>query len=710
LQTMSASGEFRQNPPQLDPGLQQIIQADIAQGFSVNLRGDLAKYIKGNREVFEAGLAPQMAGVIDYLTVATADKQAGVSSDIDTHMCSRALAVFDQFVDQPDELEPFLADSRVRTSPIVQSDDFLSVVPIRYWNCGGDTEPTTQILSFALKNTGNNNVVEERFMNGLASSLYKREIDPVRLQHLLDRLPSIVGEERVEAFRNKAEERLQAIEKAAQLAIEAQQAQAAKDAERVKAQQELERQGEECRAILKEIMLHPNGAFGELLQRADDNGDGANVEKVASALLPSAASTYLIATRRVKGEAALEKQATDIIRGTFEKLLHESPSQGSIVYGEDFKALAPHLALLVPDLDALDDLALQVPSLWGDEAFYTSWKNVLIDDRLRKQAAESIDQEKISKLVEQDVTGLKVEAPYIGVPYDGIDSLTEDLRKYFVHGIGDLSKAKLAHTSEILDDSSGFATSILSKFSRSDEEILQHDIVEPLLEFMMDIGHGTPGQDGLFLFETRQARRGGMPYKYESTNFAGHAVSIKVAIIGNDRYQYYLDMRGGGYETETYSGERLARFAAFVGKEVAYPAETDAQIEIKRGEELRIRRVSDEEVAALEASLRAAGREPAAIPSFYEGKKWEERTTWYLPYKSKPHQAATEVVHDLLGDGAPLLYSIGYEFNKESRIPLKKLLKIPEPQKTFEISTTFDEDLDQQPPRKSIRLSQSARL
>ena len=106
---MSLEKGFESLPPQLDPGLQRIVNSDISQGYSINMGSTLSLYIDANPELFERGIATQMASVIDYLTEERTTRPS-LPFEQDHHTISRVLAVFDQFVTHPDDLETFLAD------------------------------------------------------------------------------------------------------------------------------------------------------------------------------------------------------------------------------------------------------------------------------------------------------------------------------------------------------------------------------------------------------------------------------------------------------------------------------------------------------------------------------------------------------------------------------------------------------------------------
>ena len=674
---MSFENNFNSIPPQLDPGLQHIVDADISRGYSTGMGSILASYINANPELVEPGIAIPMADVIDYLTNERSTRQP-LPIEQDHYTASRVLAVFDQFVTHPDDLETFLTDQRVAGSVLVANDHLLSVIPIRYWNSGGDTKGTLQLYSFAQNHAEDCAAVQQKFISVLTASMPQNEHDLLRLSSFLTELSTVV------LSPEQSEPIQEIIIQIGATVARAQQKEADEIERKIQeesASAERERIYQERQAVIEQIRNQPNEGFGSLLEQSGTIDRSAAASEADSFLLKGA-STYLTAVRFDGGDQDLKQAAFNILQAVFDKVF--SKDYPSALYYEDFSSLAPHLATLVPDLDALDALLLRTPNLWMDTEFYGSWKQAFIDDRLRKRAAESVDPSVVETLMAEDVSGLKIEIPRLGVFYDNIDDLTEDLRKYFVYGIGDLKESKLIRASELLDDQTGRTTLLASQLSRDDEAILQADVIEPLKGFIEALADSS-AQAAYYTFDTEEAKHGGTPYKYEATSFAGYAVSINVAVNGDHRNSYYLDMRGGGYARESYAGQYLAEFAAFTDTQVVYFDESTAKVEVIRGEESRLRSVSDEAKAELEASLLASGTIPTRAPYQHRGETTDDREIWKLPYHKSPHNTAAETIQKILGK-RKLQYSIGNTY-EDTKTDVTDGTIIPEPQKTFEIQT-----------------------
>lgn len=469
------------------------------------------------------------------------------------------------------------------------------------------------------------------------------------------------------------------------------------------ANDERDRKYQERQAVLEQIRNQPDEGFGSLLEHSGAI-DGSSTAKEASSLLLQGASAYLTEKRFVRGNQDLKQAAFNILQAGFDRLFSNNAGSNEAYY-EIFSFLTPHLATLVPDFDALDAVLLNSNNLWKDTKFYGRWKRAFIDDRLRKRAVESVDPSVVESLMAEDVSSLKIEIPRLGVMYGNIGELKKDLWNYFVYGTGDLTESKLKRTSELIGDQIGGTSSLVKELSREDITILNEDIIKPLEKFIEGLA-GSSAQAAYYTFETEEAKHGGTPYKYEVTSFAGHAVSIKVAINEDNSYNYYLDMCGGGYAREKYAGQYLGKFAAFSDKQVEYFDESSAKVEVERGEESRLRSVSDEAKAELEASLLASGIIPTRDPFQHRGVTTDDREIWKLPYHKSPHNTAAKTIQEILGN-SDLQYSIGNTYNG-TKTDVTDGAIIPEPQKTFEIQTLEATTGDKTTKRMRVRLSPAA--
>lgn len=291
-------------------------------------------------------------------------------------------------------------------------------------------------------------------------------------------------------------------------------------------------------AIIESLRKNPDEIFARILEELKDIDSMDIDSSQESLLLAEAASAYLATVDVDERDPQLGPEASTILTELFDDTIRNHPFAFRGGWTRRKHVIQPHLATLVPDSEALNALISEDSRLLNNTGFYDAWKEAIIDNRLRQQERELIDPTVVEKLKEADVRHLEINIAPVGVPYCEIDEMIDDLRKYFIFGIGDHTGLKLGHTAMILDDQSGAMTAAVHRMSRDDETVLQEDIKQPLKEFMRRITPGTTK-----LFESPEVRYGGTPYKYETTSFSGHAISVKVATDEHGVSTYYLICR-----------------------------------------------------------------------------------------------------------------------------------------------------------------------
>lgn len=173
--------------------------------------------------------------------------------------------------------------------------------------------------------------------------------------------------------------------------------------------------------------------------------------------------------------------------------------------------------------------------------------------------------------------GLKVsiKGGRIGITYDTLEDLKEDLRKYFVYGVADLPR---------LLSVDGIPHAI-ERYERTEAEVLEQDFMAPLRDFV------NMGPD--YRYKAAQARGRYItlqnedevnvffpegfeyiysPYKY-SNRFDDYSITVYVDGTGNDAVFTLMIGEHGSYDRKD-DHERLLDFAAAVNKPIKYPEES----------------------------------------------------------------------------------------------------------------------------------------
>lgn len=672
---------IEQQRARLDVPLENIIQDEIDNGFGFGFNDKIAGYIASNPDFYRDGIAEQMVLAIDYLEA----HRPEVSESSYDHTDTRVLSVLDQFRSRPlAELEAFLDDPLIQSSKLIQNDHFLTVAPVRYFIGGGSKEGVYRLFQYGINRVEN----PTEYVNNLCSG-FDRDIE--LLQVLVDNAKDSLSPESVVDIRREIDKLARAIEKENRAREEAERARG--EAER--AREEARRiawQDEEKARLRKQafdkaftqltpaIIANPNEYFSEAICTGFIL-DAPDAEKHVEEVKRRCASTYLRVTAFGNSDPELRAYAVAALSDTLHNLLTtvgRNGRRGKVTQRRDYQYICDHLVLLIPDIESYKTLVQEHPSLGSDSEFYDDWKNSLIDQRLRERALELVDPSIVAELNKADVREFTINMGPMCVKYTSKEELYDDLRRYFVDSEGDMSGAERAQKRHLLDDRSGTTTSLLERFSRSNDTILQEDVINPFDQFIENpsIDNLQPGQ--LKRFMTEEARCGGTPYKYEVTSFSGCAIAIDVIKQSDDSFEYVLYIQGGGYAAERYSGQKVSQFAAFVDKPVELPAPSEARVRTKTFTQDKLVRDryeedSNDRLMGLYKTLKLE-----RIPDIIRYQDEEVYSYWQVPYDGRPNYATARLLQNVVGPN--LQFRISKIWSSDEELVCSDPSNLPEPE------------------------------
>ena len=162
----------------------------------------------------------------------------------------------------------------------------------------------------------------------------------------------------------------------------------------------------------------------------------------------------------------LHDRAVLALSEVFHKKLAERSKEerGDEVWWQHYPYIRHNLAMIIPDIESYKELVCQYPGLEENDEMYEDWKESFIDLRLKERALHEVDSSVLSLLREADVSGLDIEVGQMCVKYTSRADLYSDLEKYFIGPI----------------NSENSESSLCSWGCRSNSNILQEDIIEPL--------------------------------------------------------------------------------------------------------------------------------------------------------------------------------------------------------------------------------------
>ena len=283
------------------------------------------------------------------------------------------------------------------------------------------------------------------------------------------------------------------------------------------------------------------------------------------------------------------------------------------MWWQHYPYIRHNLAMIIPDIESYKELVCQYPGLEENDEMYEDWKKSFIDLRLKERALREVDSSVLSLLREADVSGLDIEVGQMCVKYTSRADLYSDLEKYFIGPI----------------NSENSESSLCSWGCRSNSNILQEDIIEPLDRLTKEL---RPGEYRTFM-PKGGAEYPDAPYEYEGTSFEGNAITIDVTKQKDGTFVYAFGIRG----------DATSRFAAFVGKPVGLLKPT-AQAYVRIDITSRNNKATAEQ---LENQYQAIKDE--RHPDITSELGTKTYRYWDLSYSGTPNHTTAHLLQDLAG-------------------------------------------------------------
>ena len=370
---------------------------------------------------------------------------------------------------------------------------------------------------------------------------------------------------------------------------------------------------EQLDGFVAAISSEPNKCFGEIVSKEFEI-DVPDADRYRENIKSRCADAYLKATAIEGSDPQLHDRAVLALSEVFHEKLAERSKEGrrDEVWWQHYPFIRHNLAMIIPDIESYKELVCQYPGLEENDEMYEDWKESFIDLRLKERALHEVDSSVLSLLREADVSGLDIEVGQMCVKYTSRADLYSDLEKYFIGPI----------------DSENSESSLRPWGCRSNSNILQEDIIEPLDRLTKEL---RPGEYRTFM--PKGAEYPDAPYEYEETSFEGSAITIDVMKQENGAFTYALGIRG----------DVISRFAAFVGKPVGLlkPA-TQAYVRI--GIATRNNKATAEQ---LENQYQAIKDE--RHPDITSELGTKTYRYWDLPYSGTPNHTTAHLLQDLAG-------------------------------------------------------------
>lgn len=679
---------IEQQRVRLDALLENIIQDEIDNGFGFGFNDKIAGYIAASNPDFcRDGIAEQMVLAIDYLEA----HRPEVSESSYDHTDTRVLSVLDQFRSRPlAELEAFLDDPLIQTSKLIQNDHFLTVAPVRYFNGGGSKEGVHRLFQYGINRVEN----PTEYVNNLCSG-FDRDIE--LLQVLVDNAKDSLSPESVVGIRREIDKLARAIEKENRAREEAERA---REEDRRKACQDAESArlrkqafDEAFTQLTAAIIAKPNESFNKAIC-AGFILDTPDAEEYAEEVRSHCVRTYLRVTAFGNSDPELHAYAVAALSDTLHNLLTavgRNGRRGKVTRRRDYRHIRDHLVLLIPDIESYKRLVQGHPSLGSDGEFYNDWKSSLIDQRLRERALELVDPSIVAELNKADVRGFMINMGPMCVKYTSKEELYDDLRRYFVDSEGDMSGTEQAQKRHLLDDRSSTTASLLEWLPRSNDTILQEDVIDSFDQFIGDpsIDNLQPGQ--LKRFMTEEAQCGGTPYEYEETSFWGCTITIDVVKQSDGSLEYVLYIQGGRAAEGPLGAQKISQFAAFVDKQVELPAPSEAWVCTKTfTQDKLVRDRCDEDIndRLMELYKTLKLERP---PDIIRCQDENVYSFWKIPYDGRPNYAMARLLQNVVGPN--LQFRISKIWSSDEELVCSDPSNLPEPEQELCIITKKGSEL-----------------
>lgn len=603
----------------LDPDLESILRQERFLAFTDGKKMSQAAERLREEKPGEFDIAEQMA---EAIRVSLGDYEDPEESWRPQERSERIFGVFDTMANlaTPDEMERFLNSDAAARLTDEWGDDKLNTLLQRCGRLGGSYRQE--------KNPGDSKKLELLTRYVLGRTVDEGE-DRVA-QHSLGR----TADERKEIAAKVAEETRQEME-AIQKNIAHQRAERKRESAF----------NEQLDGFVAAISSDPNKCFGEIVSKEFEI-DVSDADRYRENIKSRCADAYLKATAIEGSDPQLHDRAVLALSEVFHEKLAERSKEGrrDEVWWQHYPFIRHNLAMIIPDIESYKELVCQYPGLEENYEMYEDWKKSFIDLRLKERALHEVDSSVLSLLREADVSGLDIEVGQMCVKYTSRADLYSDLEKYFIGPI----------------DSENSESSLCSWGCRSNSNILQEDIIEPLNRFVEE-GSWQPGEHRRFI--PRSAEYPDAPYEYRETSFEDSAIIIDVTKQEDGTFAYAFGIRGNV----------ISRFAAFVGKPVGLLKPT-AQAYVRIDITSRNNKATAEQ---LENQYQAIKDE--RHPDITSELGTKTYRYWDLSYSGTPNHTTAHLLQDLAGDSQLYMKRFG-PYNNE--LPIEAdLSNLPEAQR-----------------------------
>ena len=401
---------------------------------------------------------------------------------------------------------------------------------------------------------------------------------------------------------------------------------------------------EQLDGFVAAISSEPNKCFGEIVSKEFEI-DVPDADRYRENIKSRCADAYLKATAIEGSDPQLHDRAVLALSEVFHEKLAERSKEGrrDEVWWQHYPFIRHNLAMIIPDIESYKELVCQYPGLEENDEMYEDWKESFIDLRLKERALREVDSSVLSLLREADVSGLDIEVGQMCVKYTSRADLYSDLEKYFIGPI----------------DSENSESSLCSWGCRSNSNILQEDIIEPLDRLTKEL---RPGEYRTFM-PKGGAEYPDAPYEYERTSFEGNAITIDVTKQKDGTFVYAFGIRG----------DATSRFAAFVGKPVGLLKPT-AQAYVRIDITSRNNKATAEQLENQYQAIKDERR-----PDITSELGTKTYRYWDLPYSGTPNHTTAHLLQDLVGDSQLYMKRFG---PYDDELPIEAdLSNLPEAQR-----------------------------
>jgi hypothetical protein len=401
---------------------------------------------------------------------------------------------------------------------------------------------------------------------------------------------------------------------------------------------------EQLDGFVAAISSEPNKCFGEIVSKEFEI-DVPDADRYRENIKSRCADAYLKATAIEGSDPQLHDRAVLALSEVFHEKLAERSKEGrrDEVWWQHYPFIRHNLAMIIPDIESYKELVCQYPGLEENDEMYEDWKESFIDLRLKERALHEVDSSVLSLLREADVSGLDIEVGQMCVKYTSRADLYSDLEKYFIGPI----------------DSENSESSLYSWGCRSNSNILQEDIIEPLDRLTKEL---RPGEYRTFM-PKGGAEYPDAPYEYEGTSFEGNAITIDVTKQEDGTFVYAFGIRG----------DATSRFAAFVGKPVGLLKPT-AQAYVRIDITSRNNKATAEQLENQYQAIKDERR-----PDITSELGTKTYRYWDLPYSGTPNHTTAHLLQDLVGDSQLYMKRFG---PYDDELPIEAdLSNLPEAQR-----------------------------